>query len=488
METIIETTNKPEEPRERFLVTSRFLLLHGRTVMSLLLGSSDLLSLILAAGMAIGLRAVVGGEVRSEIYLDLAPIAILSLFVYGWRGLYPAIGLNPVEELHRLSVTTSLIFLSLATFTFLTKTPPKYSRAIFVLAWLAALIIVPSMRSLVKEIGARTKIWGESVAVIGTSEHAQRLIESLRDNPKIGFRPVILFTHTKTEDDIDISVPSFSTAEMVKICERGVVKTALVTTSSLNGEGFKQLEICQNIFERVIIVDIYNSTHLLWLSVRNLGEFIGLEVRHNLLDPWAQAFKRAIDLFVASAGLIISFPLLVVIGILIKIDSPGPVLFRQVRVGRNGDRFKILKFRTMYMEADEALEGYLARDPGLKSEWDRFQKLKDDPRITGLGWFLRTFSIDELPQMWNVIKGNMSLVGPRPFFPEQIEIYGKAFAQYIRVRPGITGMWQTFARNRSSFADRAIWDEYYVRNWSVWLDIYILLRTVLVVLRRDGAF
>jgi lipopolysaccharide/colanic/teichoic acid biosynthesis glycosyltransferase len=142
----------------------------------------------------------------------------------------------------------------------------------------------------------------------------------------------------------------------------------------------------------------------------------------------------------------------------------------------------------MQVNADLVLDKYLAENPEAKEEWDCTQKLKDDPRITRVGKFLRKFSLERIPQLINVCKGEMSLVGPRPYFPNQQEIYGTGVKLYQRVRPGMTGMWQVRGRNTTSFVERARLDEYYVRNWSVWLDIYILLRTILVVVSKEGAY
>jgi lipopolysaccharide/colanic/teichoic acid biosynthesis glycosyltransferase len=179
---------------------------------------------------------------------------------------------------------------------------------------------------------------------------------------------------------------------------------------------------------------------------------------------------------------------MLIVAILIHLDSPGGILYSQMRVGYGGRKFKMWKFRTMVKDADQILQEYLNTHPTARAEWDATQKLRDDPRITRIGNFLRKWSLDELPQLYNILIGDMSWVGPRPFFPEQNSIYGKAYYLYTKVRPGLTGLWQVSGRNSTTFAERAQWDEYYVRQWSIWLDIYILLRTIWVVVRQDGAF
>jgi lipopolysaccharide/colanic/teichoic acid biosynthesis glycosyltransferase len=181
-------------------------------------------------------------------------------------------------------------------------------------------------------------------------------------------------------------------------------------------------------------------------------------------------------------------PILLIIAIVVRLDSPGPALFRQSRIGRGGRSFKMLKFRTMQLGTESAIEGGVEGAPELSVTAQQFQKLIDDPRLTRVGRTLRRSSIDELPQLWNLLVGEMSLVGPRPFLPHQREYYGDTYFDYIRARPGMTGLWQVSGRSRLSFSERVRLDEYYLHNWSLWLDLRILARTLWVVLRGEGAY
>ncbi len=220
----------------------------------------------------------------------------------------------------------------------------------------------------------------------------------------------------------------------------------------------------------------------------DFSNVMGLQVKNNLLNPWSQLLKRSIDMCASFLGIVFLTPLLGLIALWIKIDSPGGVFYRQVRLGRNGQAFDVLKFRTMYQDADQLLIDKLAHDSALKKEWESYQKLRDDPRITRVGKFLRKFSLDELPQLWNVARAEMSLVGPRPMLPSQRERYGEAFRNYVQVAPGITGLWQVSGRNETTFTRRAELDNEYIQCWSVWLDIYILLKTIKVVFGQKGAY
>jgi Undecaprenyl-phosphate galactose phosphotransferase WbaP len=176
------------------------------------------------------------------------------------------------------------------------------------------------------------------------------------------------------------------------------------------------------------------------------------------------------------------------IAILIKLDSPGPVFYRQTRIGRFGRKFYVYKFRTMVENADQILQNYLDDSQELRAQWLATQKLKQDPRVTRLGSILRKSSLDELPQLWNIIMGDMSLIGPRPIVDAEVEKYGACFELYKQVRPGLTGLWQVSGRNDTTYERRVELDEYYIRNRSLKLDLQILWKTVFVVLRKDGAY
>ena len=227
-----------------------------------------------------------------------------------------------------------------------------------------------------------------------------------------------------------------------------------------------------------------------WTEPRDLGGMIGFETRQKLLNPLAQWIKRTLDLAAASGGLLVCAPLLGVCALWIRKASPGSPFYTQEREGRDGTTLRILKLRTMFPNADEMLEAHLAGDPEAREEWERFCKLKHDPRILpGVGHFLRKTSLDELPQLWNVLRGEMSLVGPRPFPRYHLEGFGPRFrALRSRVKPGLTGLWQVSDRADGDLEVQEALDTYYIRNWSLWLDLYILARTVRAVLFPRGAY
>ena len=203
------------------------------------------------------------------------------------------------------------------------------------------------------------------------------------------------------------------------------------------------------------------------------------------LNAWP---KRALDIVLGLLILLFISPLLILIAILVKVSSPGPVFYRQKRIGRAGQPFFMLKFRSMYIDSDDLLQALLKSCPYSAEEWATYQKLRFDPRVTRVGAFIRKTSLDELPQIFNVLAGDMSLVGHRPILPSQIAEYGPHFDTYKVARPGITGLWQVSGRNQLSFEKRAEMGSRYTRNWSLWLDFKILLRTVPAVLFPKGAY
>jgi exopolysaccharide production protein ExoY len=210
-------------------------------------------------------------------------------------------------------------------------------------------------------------------------------------------------------------------------------------------------------------------------------------------DPWsaldgASRGARVLDLIVASLALIFFAPLMLGICLLVRLDSPGPVLFGQARLGRGGRTFVCLKFRSMVVDADRRLESLLAADADARAEWAATHKLKRDPRITRLGSFLRTSSLDELPQLWNILRGDMAVVGPRPIVAGEVGYYGEHFASYKAVRPGITGLWQISGRNDTTYAERVALDVSYVQRKSLALDLRILFATIPAVILRRGSY
>jgi len=241
-------------------------------------------------------------------------------------------------------------------------------------------------------------------------------------------------------------------------------------------------------FEKLILItdlDWIGSTALISHDMQGV---LGLEVEQNLLNPLQMAAKRLLDLLLVLFGSLVILPFFLLIILAIRLESRGPAIYRQQRIGKNRRPFYVYKFRTMVANAEELLAELLVKDCDLCAEWEQSHKLKNDPRITRVGRFLRKTSLDELPQFYNIWRGEMSFVGPRPIVEDEVQHYNKVFDLYTQVKPGITGMWQISGRSDTSYDYRVQLDEYYIRHWSIWMDIYILIKTVWKVLKRDGAY
>jgi len=219
-----------------------------------------------------------------------------------------------------------------------------------------------------------------------------------------------------------------------------------------------------------------------------IGTWGGQPPTGEIFKVHTSGFKRAMDLAIAFPVLVFTSPLLILIYCLLKVLDPGPALFTQLRVGRDGQTFLVYKFRTMRTDAAARLVALLASDPAAAAEWSKFQKLRNDPRVTLLGRFLRKTSLDELPQLLNIMRGEMSVVGPRPVTSSEIHRYGGEYPFYTAVRPGVVGLWQVSGRNKLTYDARVALDVKYVKTWSVWADVKILLRAVPVVLFGRGAY
>jgi Undecaprenyl-phosphate galactose phosphotransferase WbaP len=219
-----------------------------------------------------------------------------------------------------------------------------------------------------------------------------------------------------------------------------------------------------------------------------MAGLLGLEVEHNLLRMRERLFKRLFDFFLMVVCGIVGFPIMAVCALFVKLDSSGPVFYKHKRVGKDGRDLYVWKFRTMVDNADEVLEKYLIDNPSLRMEWEQNHKLKNDPRVTRFGRKLRKSSLDELPQLINIFRGEMSFVGPRPIVRDEVKYFDKVFSLYVQVLPGLSGLWQISGRSDTSYEARVSLDEYYIRHWSIWMDIYILVNTFAAVIKRRGAY
>jgi Undecaprenyl-phosphate galactose phosphotransferase WbaP len=450
--------------------------------------STDILALSFSGTLGFYASHLLNPALDPELYWRLLPALIPFILAYALRGLYPGIALSGPDELLQLSRATTLIYLALGATSFLFQEAENYSRGAFLLAWCCSLFLVPLGRTMVRSLLSRRSWWGYPVMILGAGRTGEQIVDILRRKPELGLKPVaILDDDAKTLENFPFRLPLMDTIESAAgLSEQYGIRYAIVAMPEMPREEMtKLLERYGQIFpELLVIPDLFEFSSL-WVVAKDLGGVLGFEVRQRLLSPSALLAKRILDLMVAlMAGVLFLIPIAVV-ALLTWLDSPGPILFTQDRPGMGGKIFKILKFRTMYMDAEERFKHL---SPEQKEEFTTYGKIKDDPRITRVGRWVRKFSLDELPQLWNVYKGEMSLVGPRPYLKSQVAQMKGAEDLILRVPPGVTGMWQTSGRSTVTFEERVAMDNYYVRNWSVSLDIYLLAQTFKVILSKEGAY
>tara|TARA_Y100001960_G_C14618909_1_gene799730 strand:- start:92 stop:1054 length:963 start_codon:yes stop_codon:yes gene_type:complete len=319
---------------------------------------------------------------------------------------------------------------------------------------------------------------------------ASKIYKDLNLNRHIGLRPILFFDNDIKEsthiDNIPIVNNMMSANEYI---EKYKARFGILAVPSMSiQEQQKIIDFYADRFIQFIIIPDFFSIPSLWVDSIDFFGQLGFQIRHKLIIRRYIVLKRIFDFIVSFIGGICIFPLLAIIMIFIKLSSKGPIIYSQKRIGQNGQKFNAYKFRSMIQNADKVLKHFLKNNELQRLEWERTQKLKNDPRITWIGNILRKTSLDELPQLINVIKGEMSLVGPRPIVDDEIQKYDSNYNLYKRVKPGMTGLWQVSGRNNTTYKERIEFDCYYVRNWSLSLDLYILFRTVKVVLFREGAY
>jgi Undecaprenyl-phosphate galactose phosphotransferase WbaP len=454
---------------------------------------TDIISLVLSFSIALLLWNSVKKDIIYSHYLVLLPFLLLFIVTFSLMDLYPAIGLSPITESKAIYISTTTVFLILGALSFVGKYSNEFSRGVFFISWVFCLLLIPFLRQYCVKLLCKNNLWGDPVCVIGFNIRSQDFIEELMHHPEFGLNPKIIVNfieannHAGSYCDIPIvnMKHNFKNEELGKYSE---IRTVIVIPSQEDQRVVNQfLNAGKNSFSRAIIIP-ERQVGSLWVKPFDINGLFGYEIKQNLLSLPNQFFKRSLDLFV----IILFSPVVLLISLgmalMIKLDSNGPVFFREERIGFDGKTFRVWKFRTMVVDADLLLNNYLHSNSELAQEWETNHKLKNDPRITQVGRFLRRWSLDEFPQIMNVLKNEMSLVGPRPIVKDEIHKYGERFDLYKKVKPGMSGLWQISGRNDLSYDTRVDLDEYYVRNYSIWIDFYIIRKTFSALISNKGAY
>ncbi len=423
-----------------------------------------------------------GGDVDLELYVSMgvilccAPIFSL-LFGAGQMPLPPA-----HREVKHIFLMVSLSYLVVLFYFFINQISVDYSRLILIFSWLGSVFAVPVTRGFVRRRLCRKDWWGCPTVFLQDENTCKELWDEMLQYPERGLKPVAY---------LDICEEDLQAEQKILNIQKNYVRPIFVWCGSNSAETDNSLffekitRLCQNVLympcEKIKIKKFS-------LVPRIIGTSMGFVVRQNLTDVRRLRVKRFIDLLFASVGFVCVLPLGVLIALSIRLTTGSSAIYVQNRLGRGGENVKIYKFRTMAPNAEILLKKYLEDNPEFREEWEKNHKLYNDPRITCVGRFLRKTSLDELPQLINVLIGNMSLVGPRPIVADEIERYGEVYLNYSAVKPGVTGLWQISGRNLTTYEQRVWYDNYYVTNWSLWMDLWILARTIPVVIRGYGAY
>ncbi|MEI7530051.1 MAG: undecaprenyl-phosphate galactose phosphotransferase WbaP [Elusimicrobiota bacterium] len=390
-------------------------------------------------------------------------------------------------------VWKSAFFSSAAILTmfFLMKRGKDYSRVLIVGMFTLSVMLFPLIRLQAKKLLYKAGLMRRKVLIVGSGKAALSAYNAIIGEPNLGYE-VVGFVDDAPGAAVPCGRRIHTGLEKIgRYIKSAGIHDVIVAKPEMNKDALIALiNQVQMIAENTLFIPDITGIAVAGTELRQFftEQTMVLEIKNNLANPLIYLTKRAIDYAAAALiSVLLALPMLL-IALRVKLSSAGPATYRQQRVGKNGKLFWCYKFRTMHPDADARLKELLARDPGLKAEWEKNFKLTNDPRVTGIGDFLRRTSLDELPQLLNILKGEMSLVGPRPVVTKEItEYYKEDAVYYFRVPPGLTGLWQVSGRSDITYDSRIALDSWYVKNWNIWLDIIILFKTVNVVLNREGA-
>jgi Undecaprenyl-phosphate galactose phosphotransferase WbaP len=466
--------------------------------------------LLLTDALALALSFVLAYLIREDILIRLLrlrlrslllpdlftmgfwPAALILLAVFAFERLYVR-RYTFWEEARHLFKAVTLSAVLMLIVSSLPGSLPRFPKTIIYSSWLTGLALFPLFRLATKKFFNATGLWRKNVVVLGTNPVARAVAAEILKNSSLCYRVVGFLSDGPRPEASSTGGPNIigTIPDLNReMCLRYEIKDIFIALPDCPQERLIEIaKTSENLAETIKIVPSIGSLYAMGVEIENTGDIISVSVARNLIKPWNRFVKRVFEIVLAVGAFVIWLPLSGLIALAIKLDSPGPVIYVQERLGKKDRPFGIFKFRSMYVDNQARLADLFRRNPGLREDWNTFRKLKtDDPRITRVGRVLRRWSLDETPQLINVLRGEMSLVGPRPYLPEEIREMQATGRLVSSVPPGLTGLWQVRGRNALTFQERLYLDEYYIRNWSPWLDIVILLKTVKALLQRRGAY
>ena len=418
-----------------------------------------------------------GGLLLSAMLLGL-PVSL------GLAGFYRPRFVHPALEMKQLAVFVGAVG-GTAVLTSLFLNADSNVVALIGFGAAAGTLLLPVGRVTTRVLAARCSWWGLPTVIITLDEAMDGVVDTLTRWPEIGLRPVAWLGERDLSTDTDLIRGGPNLAPY--LARSADVPYAILSVPERGHPNCaKRMAHYGKFFDHLLTVQ-GGSGSVSWTTGPSGDGLCSYSVGNAASNATTQALKRTLDLFGAVFLLILFAPLFVTIAALICFDSEGPVFYRQERLGREGKTFTLLKFRSMYRDADQRLQKVLKADPQRRREYEKYHKLQNDPRVTDIGQILREYSLDELPQLLNVIKGDMSLIGPRAYLPAELPDMKGLEPAILQTPPGVTGLWQVSGRNQLEFKERVDLDVHYVQNWSIWLDLYLLVRTIPTVFTGEGA-
>lgn len=452
----------------------------------LALFAGDVIAFVWAWTAAVALAAMFGRAQWSQLwplsnmvgtlYL-LGVLVVFVVFALGGHYTKRAAFWDEVRAIWR-----SLVLVALSSFAMGFFVQVTYTRVQFILAWLLAFALVPLLRLAVREVLLPRGMWRLRALLVGTGDNAEEARLAVRQERHLGLEIV-----ARVDEQALSSAEAVAEQAAAQGCSAIIIASQEAESPSLQAL-VEALDTRQQ-FEVFVVPPLWGlPVHGMQVQSFVSRDVVFLRLRQNLLRRRAMWIKRAVDIMGASMALVLLSPVMLWAVLRIWLEDGCPVFYTQRRVGQGGREFDFYKFRSMVCDADAVLERWSQENPGLYAQFQENFKLADDPRVLKVGGFMRKTSIDELPQFWNVLRGDMSLVGPRPFPHRELERFTpEAIQLYKSVKPGITGLWQVSGRSDAAFEQRLALNNWYVRNWSLWLDFVILMKTVRVVLSGRGA-
>jgi Undecaprenyl-phosphate galactose phosphotransferase WbaP len=451
---------------------------------------SDLIAVIVSFGAGFFIVNLYDFNVINfRSFIMYWPYVPVFLVFFMFFVLYPGISLAPSEELRRVFLASLMAHGVIILSRYVEDGDFDAVTAAFVVSFLLSTAIVLTFRAAMRRILGKLGVGGIPAVIYGCGDMGRMIADKLLDKRILGYTPAVILEDEYAADDYRGIPVIHDTSAGPEIVKRLKIKMAIVAMSHIKRKDLVRLvNSSVSAFRYNIMIPDFFGITTIWMSARDFDGILGLATSQKLKIPANLFLKRLCDLAVVICGGLALLPFFVLVAVLIRVSSRGPALYTQKRIGQGGREFKAYKFRSMVLDADEKLRSLLDSDAASRAEWEANQKLKNDPRVTGIGRLLRSTSIDEFPQLLNVLRGDMSLVGPRPIVAQEISKYGEDFPRIFSVKPGITGLWQISGRSDTGYADRVSFDTYYLQNWSLWLDFWILHRTAGAVLSRGGAY